>query len=203
LLLIFARAPRMGRAKTRLARDLGVAAAWRVNRLLHARTLRAVRDPRWRTLLCVAGRGDLRARFPGLWPDDLERTAQGPGDLGARLMRAFRSAPAQRIAVIGADAPDLRRADIAAAFRALNKGDAVFGPAADGGFWLLALKRRVARRLDLSGVRWSSEHALADVRDRLPRGSKAGALRQMIDVDDAASWRLAKEKARPLSRPGF
>jgi glycosyltransferase A (GT-A) superfamily protein (DUF2064 family) len=80
------------------------------------------------------------------------------------------------------------------AFKALAVHEAVFGPAADGGYWLIGLARKrisdpCMAALLFKGVRWSTEHALADTRANLPPGAEAPPLTTLEDVDDATSWR--------------
>jgi glycosyltransferase A (GT-A) superfamily protein (DUF2064 family) len=67
-------------------------------------------------------------------PDAL---AQGGGDLGVRLRRLLKTLPPGPVVVIGSDTPSVTPADIARAFHALGAADAVFGPARDGGYWLI------------------------------------------------------------------
>lgn len=99
--------------------------------------------------------------------------------------------------ILGSDAPQVRRADVARAFKALGAMDAVFGPAEDGGYWLLGLSRRQRRRPPFDGVRWSSPHALADTVANLPT-PKVSYLRRLEDVDDGASLaRLRSGAVRP------
>jgi uncharacterized protein len=125
-LIIFARAPRLGTVKRRLAREVGAAAALRFHRGQLRRLARELgRDRRWRTVLAVTPD---RLR----WPSGLPMQPQGGGDLGARMARAL--APHRRAVLVGTDIPGLGRADIAAAFRALGRADAVFGPSEDGGY---------------------------------------------------------------------
>jgi glycosyltransferase A (GT-A) superfamily protein (DUF2064 family) len=94
---------------------------------------------------------------------------------------------ARRAAVVGCDIPGLRAADVAAGFRALGGAQACFGPAMDGGYWLVALgPRRPAR--PFAGVRWSSPHALADTLANF-RGRRVALLRGLRDVDCAADLR--------------
>ncbi len=177
----------MGLAKTRLARGVGVVAAWRTKRRLDAFTCRVARSTGWETLLAVAPQKDLRARFPGVWSSDLRRIGQGQGDLGQRMSRmlvAFGRAP---VCIIGSDLPDLRRADLAQAFKALKRSDVVLGPATDGGYWLIGMAPRAARRARLAPVRWSSQHTLADTLACLPSHWRVNFLRELEDVDDAAS----------------
>lgn len=186
------RLPRPGRVKTRLARDIGnVTAAWWM-RHQTARLLRRVSgDPRWRVFLAVTP--DAEGRATRCWPSGLPRIAQGSGDLGARMARVFRTLPPGPAVIVGADIPELGAAHVAAAFRALGGHDAVLGPAADGGYWLVGLKRPRAQPPGLFAcVRWSGEHALADTAATLP-GRVAILPDILADIDVAAD--LARRPA--------
>ncbi|MBY0423285.1 MAG: DUF2064 domain-containing protein, partial [Parvularculaceae bacterium] len=66
-----------------------------------------------------------------------------------------------------------------------GRTDAVFGPATDGGFWLVGLARRRPAPGLFQSVRWSSEHALADAVRSLPRGFETAFLETLSDVDQA------------------
>lgn len=182
-LVIFLKEPRPGRVKTRLGRDIGMAAAARWHRRAALSLIRRVESPKWETWLAVSpDREGLESR---VWPAHLPRWPQGRGDLGRRMGGAFRRFPPGPVAIIGADIPDIGRGDIAAAFAALGRHDAVFGPAEDGGYWLVGLSRR--RRIPAGlfrGVRWSTRHALADSVETLP-GESIARLRVLGDVDDA------------------
>lgn len=123
-----------------------------------------------------------RARVP--LPVPVARVGQGAGDLGARMHRAMARVPRGRVVVIGCDIPEARAADVVAAFRALGRADAVFGPAEDGGYWLIGLSpRRPAR--PFAAVRWSTAHALADTLANF-NGRRVAFLRKLRDVDTAA-----------------
>lgn len=189
-LILFARAPRLGTVKRRLAAGIGARAALR----FYAGTLAAVarplaRDRRWRTLLATTPRG-ARADWARFVPRDTTRIGQPAGDLGARMEGAMRRHPVAVLA--GSDIPDLRPSDIAAAFRALGRADAVFGPAKDGGYWLVGMgPRRPAH--PFAGVRWSTEHALADTLANF-RGRRVALLRTLRDVDTAED--LARLRGR-------
>jgi rSAM/selenodomain-associated transferase 1 len=175
-LIVFARAPRLGTVKRRLARGIGAMAALRFYRGQLRRLLRELgRDRRWRTELAVT---------PDrvCWPAGLPMRPQGRGDLGARMGRAL--ARHRRAVLVGCDIPGLGRTDIAAAFRALGRAQAVFGPAEDGGYWLVGLGPR-RPPAPFAGVRWSSEHALADTLANC-RGYRVALLRRLRDVDTVA-----------------
>ncbi len=185
-LLIMAKAPRLGQGKSRLAAELGRVEAWRINRGLHAYTMRAVRGPRWRTLLCVTPDRARALRLPGIWPSDIPRISQGGGDLGTRLARALRGR--RMVAVIGTDCPEITRAYLAAAFSALKRRPFALGPARDGGFWLLAARRGSDAASAMAPVRWSTQYAAADVIRNL--GARDVALLATLrDIDTAADLR--------------
>ncbi len=97
-----------------------------------------------------------------------------------RLLRALPPGPA---VIVGSDIPDLRPVHVAQAFQMLGGHDWVFGPAGDGGYWLIgARRRRAAPRVTFAGVRWSSPHALADTLANL-KGARIGFLEALADVD--------------------
>jgi hypothetical protein len=187
-LVLFARAPRLGSGKRRLARDIGAVGALRFERLMLTRLLRSLgRDGRWR--LRVAVTPDRARRRKRLWPPGIALAGQGRSDLGHRMRRALAACPPGRAVLIGTDIPALARDHIAEAFRLLGRHDVVFGPAADGGFWLVGA-RRSPRLPPLFGeVRWSGPHALADVLANLPPSVSVGFAARLEDVDDGAAYR--------------
>lgn len=198
-LIIFVKAPAAGRVKTRLAKALGPSRAAAIYRRLCANTIAQASKGPWRTVLAVDPVSAL-AGFENQWPPGLERIAQGRGDLGARMRRVIDAAPKGPVVIIGSDAPALRARHIRAAFRALDGADAVFGPAPDGGYWLIGLARRRGRAPRFDGVRWSSEHALDDTLRSLRRGVRAVLLEPMADVDDVDD--LDRAGPRSLFRSG-
>ncbi len=191
--VVFARIPRLGVGKRRLAREAGDRAALNFARHNLLRLLRRLRGLRGVELVLAAA-PDHHARFaaPGF-----RRIGQGRGDLGARMQRVFNRFPRRRVVLVGSDIPGIQAEDIRAALHRLRGAAAVFGPAADGGYWLVGLSgRRVAA--PFARVRWSSPYALADTLCNLPR-REAAFLRRLSDVDDAASLRAAM-LASPLQR---
>ena len=160
-LVVMVKEPHPGRVKTRLGRDLGmVGAAWWFRHQTRS-LLRRLRDPRWDLVLAVAP--DAEGLASRVWPAELPRWAQGRGDLGDRMARLLRGLPIGPVCIIGADIPGITRARIKEAFDALGRSEAVFGPAPDGGYWLIGMKRVKPPAPDiLQNVRWSSEHALSD-----------------------------------------
>jgi rSAM/selenodomain-associated transferase 1 len=195
-LIVMAKAPRVGLGKSRLAVDIGLTEAWRMNRALHAQTLRVACDRRWETLLCVTPDAAAVLDLPGVWPRELGRITQGKGDLGERLARAL--APHRHVAVIGTDCPKLTRTHLASAFQALKRASFVLGPARDGGFWLLAARAGAAAALAMGGVRWSSRHTTKDVLRNLGARNVA-VLATLSDIDVAADLPRQRSATRRSS----
>ncbi len=177
--------PHPGRVKTRLGRDLGhTRAAWWFRHQTRALIRRVSQDPRWQTVLAVSP--DAEGLQSRVWPEHVIRQAQGSGTLGDRMARIFKSAPVGPVVIVGADIPDITPALIAKAFRTLGRNDAVFGPAPDGGYWLIGLKntRGVPPAL-FENVRWSTEFALADTEKTLG-GLSVSYIDVLQDIDTVA-----------------
>jgi glycosyltransferase A (GT-A) superfamily protein (DUF2064 family) len=180
-LVIFARRPGYGVGKRRLAAQVGELPALRFQRRALAQLLRELcRDPRWKTWVAVT------PDRPTKWVGRPAAVSQGPGDLGERLTRLGRRLPRGPLVILGSDAPQVRRKDVAAAFRMLGRCEAVFGPAVDGGYWLVGLSERARMRPPFANVRWSTAYALGDTLNNL-QGRCVGFLRELEDVDDAGS----------------
>ena len=180
--------PRPGRVKTRLARDIGtVEAAWWFRRR-SARLIRELRDPRWTLRLAVAPDAEgMRSR---VWPADLPRIPQGQGDLGDRMVRILRSLPPGPACIVGSDIPGITRIRVAEAFTALGRAPSVLGPAPDGGYWLIGLRRtRVSAGL-LEGVRWSAPQTLADTAETLE--GPVARVATLRDVDTLSDLRALR-----------
>ena len=198
VLIIFLKAPRPGMVKSRLARDIGqLPALLFYRRSSSALTRRLARDRRWDTWLYVApDEAAWRGRY---WPAKIRRRPQGHGDLGERMARALADFRGPAV-LIGSDLPDLTRAQIAGAFRALGRADVVFGPAQDGGYWLVGKRGPIAMGPVFAGVRWSTEHTLADTLANLPGHRRVALLETLEDVDDAGSFRRWQVRAGGRAR---
>lgn len=182
-LVLMAKAPRLGSVKTRLAAEIGLVRAWAFHRRCLFATARKLDDPRWQCWLSITP--DASAAEPRLWPKGWTLLPQGRGDLGARMLRPMLMLPPGPAVIVGADIPAITAEHVAAAFEALGENDIVFGPASDGGYWLVGMKR-TPRLLDpFQDVRWSSEHALADTIANLPDETRIGFLETLSDVDEA------------------
>jgi uncharacterized protein len=187
--LVFVREPVPGRVKTRLAAEIGDAAALRAYRRLAERAVAAARGlgggAEVRILHSPADAGDAVRRWLGEGPRYLP---QQEGDLGHRMRSAVDdafAAGAARVAVIGSDLPGMSTDLLRRAFALLDAATAVLGPAADGGYYLLALDRPVPAAFD--EVPWSTDRVLATTVDRLrSAGIEPVLLETLRDVDRAA-----------------
>lgn len=186
--IVFAKAPVAGFAKTRLIPALGAegAAALAARLLQHAvgEALTAGLGP---VELCAAP-DSAHPAFQG-WAGRVVLSEQGDGDLGERMARALARAldtdGGSRCLLIGTDAPGLDAACLRAAATALDDQDAVFGPALDGGYTLVGL-RRPAPAL-FTGMRWSTPTVMAETRTRLRQlGLRHAELPPLSDIDEAA-----------------
>lgn len=188
-LVIFARRPQLGAGKRRLAADIGnIGALWFQRRAIAALKRSCGTDARWQSWMAIS------PDRPSRWTAPCRPVPQGSGDLGDRLARVMRAMPRGPVVVIGSDTPQVRAQDIAAAFVGLRRADVVLGPSADGGFWLIGIRRPDKVR-PFSTVRWSSTFTLSDVLDNLAE-RKVLLLQTLEDVDDGASLKRLRTLRR-------
>lgn len=172
-LFIFTRYPEPGKAKTRLIPALGAVAAAELHRQMTERTLTQVQLLQQSYPLTVevwfAG-GDLNQMQSWLG-EALQYQPQPDGDLGHRMAQAFQSAFDQNIkaaVIIGTDCPELSAELLTKAFQALQQTDLVLGPANDGGYYLIGLRRFVPQLFQ--SIAWSTERVFQqtiDIANRL------------------------------------
>jgi len=182
-IVIFARWPEPGRVKTRLAATLGDEAAARIYRRLLVHTLAVARDSGLPVELRVTGAP--RERFETEFGPGFAVSGQAEGDLGERLARV--EPPAL---VIGSDLPALTSSLLREAADALAAHEVVIGPARDGGYWLIGLRR--ACPWLFTGMAWSTPRVLPETLARLEAHGMAPALLpQLADMDepgDLVDW---------------
>jgi rSAM/selenodomain-associated transferase 1 len=187
-LVLFVRAPQLGSGKRRLAREIGDVATARFERLMIALLLRRLaRDRRWRMRIAITpDKARQRARH---WRRGIEAVGQGGGDLGVRMRRALAACTPGPVVLVGGDIPALGARHVATAFRLLGGHDLVFGPAEDGGFWLVGARHPRQLPPLFDQVRWSGPNALADTLAGLPRRISVGLVDRLEDVDDGEAYR--------------
>lgn len=202
--VVLAKAPLCGEAKTRLARDVGPDRARTLAEAFLVDTLALVQARSApRSLVAFTPEGS-RAWFERHAPWAVRRP-QGEGDLGARIGAALRAAfdlGARRCVVIGTDTPHLPPERLDEAFEALDGADVCLGPSRDGGYYLIGLRADCPRLFE--DVPWSS----ALVRDVTLERARECALRVRelpveLDVDRGPDLELllAELQARPTAAP--
>ncbi len=194
-LVVFVKDPRIGCVKSRLAADIGRVSAWAFYRHTLAKTLSTLEKPRqWNCWLLVTPDTAVKATY--LAPKNWRRKGQKNGNLGQRMGRVMNEIPPGPVVIIGTDIPEISSRHITKAFKALESNDGVLGPAYDGGYWLVGLKRR-PKVIDLfQNVRWSTTHALADTRANLPTKRTMALLEILEDIDDGDSYFRWKKRQR-------
>ncbi len=185
-IIIFAKAPRAGLAKTRLIPALGAEGAARLaQRMLQATVASAQAAALGPLQLCLTPppADPVWANFT--WPAGVELCGQGEGDLGQRMARAVEQGVQQGLPVllIGTDCPQLSPTLLRQAAQALLSHDSVLFPASDGGYVLLGLRRANPRVF--ADIAWSSASVAACTRARLAElGWSLFEGPELDDIDD-------------------
>ena len=141
LLIIFAKNPVLGQCKTRLAKGIGAKNALAVYRILLQHTAQTTRNLKIDKEVFYTDFID----HEDLWdPGIFKKNKQVNGSLGEKMQAAFEAGfkkGYQKIVLIGTDLISLEASDIQGAFKALESDPVVFGPAQDGGYYLIGLTR--------------------------------------------------------------
>jgi len=180
---VFTNPPLPGKAKTRLIPTLGPEGAADLARAMLLDTVEVARSvPDARVVLAVAAPLPEELNLSAALP----RRPQGGGDLGQRMERALRLAIEEEAApavLIGTDLPGLPASRLEQARQALLSADAVLGPAEDGGFYLIGLRRAPGDGL-LDNLPWSARNTFAATMARLQeRGLKTATIDPWFDLD--------------------
>jgi len=187
-IVIFAKAPHPARVKTRLIPALGEAGAAR----LAERMLRHALEAAWTAdigpvELCVDPPPDSADWYSFQLPPGVQTSAQGEGDLGARMARAAQRSldSHQRVLLIGTDCPQLDAQTLRDAALLLDTHHAVMHPAHDGGYVLLGLSIFHSSLFD--DMPWSTPQIAALTRERMAAlGWRAAVGRTLADIDEPA-----------------
>lgn len=185
--IVMARCPEAGKAKTRLIPALGPDGAANLHSGLVQRTLRTVRAFAERTGcgIDVQFAGGSAEEMRRLFGDDLRYTPQQGESLGDRMSRATANAFAEgcrRVAVIGTDCPQLQVRHLQCAFSSLSQTDVTIGPAIDGGYYLIGMREHLPEMF--RHIRWGSDSVLEETLQRIQQIGKSKTLLPMLsDVD--------------------
>lgn len=192
-IIVFAKAPLAGKAKTRLIPALGADGAAALAREMLDRTLGAALDAGLGPVeLCGDPPPDDAAWADVALPSGIEYSAQGAGDLGARMSRAAqrgldRSEP---VLIVGTDCAQMSAALLRQAAGMLDAAEIVIGPVADGGYALIGLSRHDERLF--REIAWSTSTVAATTRERVTAlGWRLAQTRELHDIDtpeDLRHW---------------
>ena len=206
-LAIMAKAPRVGRVKTRLSPPLTLEQTAALNIQFLRDTAEHLAD-----VSCGAGLisytpvGD-ESLFDGILPEPFALIPQRGDGFGERLLAAAEDILAigyGAVCLIDSDSPTVPRAAYEQAVEALlAPGDRiVLGPSNDGGYYLIGLNR--AHREPFERIRWSTEHVLAETLEKCGQaGLEVVLLPTWYDVDDAATLDLLKAELLDSKAPEF
>ncbi|MGW8265106.1 MAG: TIGR04283 family arsenosugar biosynthesis glycosyltransferase [Longimicrobiales bacterium] len=190
ILLIFAKEPRPGHVKTRLAAEIGAEEAARIYRQLGKSVVDQLRHGPYTPIVFFDPPEARKQVIRWLGSEGLEFLPQVPGDLGSRLKAAFREGfrRGEKVVVVGTDAPEVDSEAVRNAFRQLAEADLVLGPAVDGGYYLLGLKSAAPELFH--DIPWSTPEVLGATLDRAGSlGLRIATLPPLSDVDTAEDLR--------------
>jgi len=181
-LLIFTKNPELGKCKTRLAATVGDETALNVYQQLLDHTVRF--SKKVLADKCVYYSNSIQN--DDRWNEAyFDKKQQNKGNLGQKMVAAFKAsfdAGYQKVVIIGSDCAEINEEDIHAAFIALDTNDVVIGPALDGGYYLLGMRKFIpALFKDKS---WSTPHLINETIATLKDQSLSfSLLAQKSDID--------------------
>ena len=204
LFAIFAKQPRPGQAKTRLADATSPEFAQAVAEAMLGDTVERFRRLHTNRAIVYAPL-ESEAYFKAMAGDGYACVPQTPGDLGARLKQFIDQQQLRgldRIIIIGSDSPTLPVEYVEQAFGLLETNDVVIGPAVDGGFYLLGVGATEVPIFD--GMPWSTAGVLDATVARLQTVSaRLSLLPPWYDVDSADDWRMLCGHVRAMRLAGI
>ena len=211
-IVVMTRFPDPGRTKTRLIPALGADRAAELHRCLIRRTLSVVclwaksHDCDVEVRYAGGDESQFRAQF-GL---QTRYSPQSEGSLGERMNSAVAAAfstGAKRVVIIGTDCPGLEASHLTHAFEQLTNRDVVIGPATDGGYYLLGMRRHLPAIFD--DIAWGTENVLRQTHSKAAEVSvRPSQLSPLSDVDyaeDLIQCRRVEDQYRdvlPTTTPG-
>lgn len=215
-LIIFTRYPETGKTKTRLIAVLGEAGAADLQRKMTEHTLSRIDRLTELRKIIVEIRfegGDEGLMRGWLGPNRIYQP-QGGGDLGSRMRMSFEESfetEGDVAVIIGTDIPDINESIIHQAFDLLKQKDMVLGPAKDGGYYLIGLRRNIKPEAvsDLfSGIGWGTDTVLKSTMGIAARlGLDFSLLKVLEDIDrpeDIPVWERSQMLSKQdLSSPGI
>ena len=185
VVLVFQKNEVLGKVKTRLAAGVGEEQALEIYRQLLDKTYLALRD------ISVS----ITTYFSEFIPDNPIHSAENKlvqvgQDLGERMKNAFAEnfeSGMEKVVLIGTDCPSLEGIHLSQAFEALDQSDLVLGPARDGGYYMIGMKRRADFLFE--GITWSTELVLSQTLAlAAEQGLQTSLLPVLEDIDTLEDW---------------
>lgn len=192
-LIVFQKNPVLGKVKTRVAATLGEEQALEIYMQLLKHTYSMINHLQdIDTYIYFSD--ELESGMDNIFVGNVQFRVQNGIDLGSRMKNAFEqilSEGYEKAVIIGTDCPGITNAIIHEAFEKLAFADVVFGPAMDGGYYLLGLKTTEINVFD--HMTWSHQHVLSDSIKRLNLEQQTFTLLEMLsDIDNEADWEQYK-----------
>jgi len=181
-LIIFARRPEISVGKSRLKNKIGRAlgASFYYNNLLKT-IVKINADKRINLKLCITPDSAIQDWPKSIFPR-IKRLPQGTGDIGEKMGRVFSKSQKKTI-IIGSDIPDISSKIILNAWKKLYSSNIVFGPAEDGGFWLIGISQSKKIKGLFNNINWSQKNTLEQVKNNIHPAKKISFVTTLKDVD--------------------
>jgi len=189
LLIVFSKNPILGKVKTRLAKSIGEKKALLVYKQLIKKTIDVLID--FEDDIAIFHTNKIA--HENIWNFTKYQKIQKGKDLGARMKNAFEwgfNIGYNKILIIGTDLWDLEKKILINSYNGLENNDVVFGPALDGGYYLLGLKKMINSIFDHKS--WGSENVMKNTLKKIKR-KKIYFLRKLNDIDDIEDLRGCEE----------
>lgn len=192
-LILFVKNPTYGKVKTRLAATVGASMALRIYKALLLRLRQTAETMPVKRYAYFSHHDEPNEEWP---PQFYQHCLQQGSDIGIRMHNAFVEVLSEnsRAVLVGSDIPALTANLVRMALDALSEHDLVLGPAKDGGYYLIGLKKPCADLFE--GIHWSTEKVLEQTLEKAKRlGLTYACLPVLSDVDDEDDW---KQQGWPL-----
>jgi hypothetical protein len=192
-LIILQKNEELGKVKTRLAVTVGEEKALEIYRILISYTYQVIQDLPLTTYIFFS---NFIPNSVADIPSNFVLRLQEGENLGERMSNAFQllfKSGYQRILILGTDCAQLESRHITDAIQKLDEKDVVIGPAEDGGYYLLGMKKSTTSLFE--GIEWSTSQVFSQTIEKLTRAELSyGIIETLSDVDVEEDWEKVKMK---------
>ena len=180
LIIVFCKNFLIGKVKTRLAKSIGKFKALRIYKLLVDRTISVLKQVEFDVVIFYS---DFIPHDQN-WSFAKQQKVQNGKDLGTRMNKAFKwgfEMGYQNICIVGTDLWSIEKKIFQYIFDALKNNDIVFGPASDGGYYLLGLKKMNSSLFNINS--WGTSKVLEDSVNEIDYNNTVFYLQELNDID--------------------